>query len=92
MLNAISHLDIRTCEEIKENILDMALNCTGKSTYALSKYNPRALPLDQPVWCEDNIKMSLRERVREVRKYMEVVQDRDQWRVLVLSVYYLWSY
>ena len=44
----------------------------------------RALGRPKPRW-EDNIKMDLRE-VGGVGDWMELAQDRDRWRALVIKV------
>jgi hypothetical protein len=39
---------------------------------------------------EDNIRLDLREIGGEGVNLMHVVQDRDQWRVVVNTVMYIW--
>jgi hypothetical protein len=51
----------------------------------------RKRPLGRPIYrCKDNIKMDLREIRWGGMVWIEVAQDRDQWRVLVNMVMNLW--
>jgi hypothetical protein len=43
------------------------------------------IPLGRPRWV-DNIKMNLREIEWDGRDWIELPQDRDQWRALVNTV------
>jgi hypothetical protein len=73
-----------------EDVMGRACSTNGekRNAYRILVGNPeRKRPLGRPKrrW-EDNIKMDLREIEWDDRDWMDLAQDRDQWRALVNTV------
>ena len=66
----------------------MARMGEGRGVYRVLVVKPEGKrPLGSPrrIW-EDNIKMDLQEVGRGCEDWMELAQDRDRWRALVITV------
>jgi hypothetical protein len=64
----------------------------SSNAYRILVGNPEEKrPLGRPRrWWVDNIKMDLREIGWDGRDWIDLAQDRDQWRALVNAVMNLW--
>jgi hypothetical protein len=64
----------------------------GRGIYRVSVGSPKGKrPVGRPRrWWEDNIKMDLRETGIDGANWIQLAQDRDQWRACVNTVMNLW--